>query len=84
MTYSVNFANYTIGEDAYQNVKEVCSHYGKKALLIGGEKALNAGKEKLVRVLSSSSEKESEAVSDGMSATAAGEKCLQKVLRFRS
>lgn len=57
MTYSVNFANYTIGEDAYQNVKEVCSHYGKKALLIGGEKALKAGKEKLVRVLSSSSEK---------------------------
>ena len=58
MTYSVNFANYTIGEDAYHNVKEVCSHYGKKALLIGGEKALKAGKEKLVRALSSSSEKD--------------------------
>ena len=52
MTYSVNFANYTIGEDAYQNVKEVCSHYGTRALLIGGELALKAGKEKLVQALS--------------------------------
>lgn len=52
MTYSVNFANYTIGEDAYQNVREVCRHYGKKALLIGGELALKAGKEKLVQALS--------------------------------
>ncbi len=30
MTYSVNFANYTIGEDAYQNVREVCPIMGKK------------------------------------------------------
>lgn len=52
MTYSVNFANYTIGEDAYQNVREVCRHYGKKALLISGELALKAGKEKLVQALS--------------------------------
>ena len=52
MTYSVNFANYTIGEAAYQNVREVCRHYGKKALLIGGELALKAGKEKLVQALS--------------------------------
>ena len=35
MSYSVNFASYTIGEDAYQNVKEVCERYGTKALLIG-------------------------------------------------
>lgn len=51
MTYSVNFANYTIGEDAYQKVNEVCSHYGKRALLIGGGLALKAGKEKLERAL---------------------------------
>ena len=24
MTYSVNFANYTIGKEAYKNVNEVC------------------------------------------------------------
>ena len=47
MTYSVNFANYTFGEDEYQKVNEVCSQYGTKALLIGGKLALKAGKEKL-------------------------------------
>lgn len=51
MTYSVNFANYTIGREAYQNVNEVCSRYGTKALLIGGKLALKAGKEKLLRAL---------------------------------
>lgn len=51
MTYSVNFANYTIGEDAYQSVNEVCLHYGTKALLIGGKLALEAGKEKLIEAL---------------------------------
>ena len=42
-SYSVYFANYTIGEDAYENVSQVCSHYGKRILLIGGEKAMEAG-----------------------------------------
>ena len=51
MTYSINFANYTIGTDAYDKVNEVCSHYGNKALLIGGEQALKAGKEKLMQAL---------------------------------
>ena len=40
MTYSVNFANYTIGKEAYKNVNEVCRQYGTKALLIGGKLAL--------------------------------------------
>lgn len=48
MTYSVTFANYTIGVKAYENVNEVCSHYGSKAFLIGGKHALAAGKEKLL------------------------------------
>lgn len=43
MSYSVNFASYTIGEDAYQNVEEVCERYGTKALLIGG-KAVDTAK----------------------------------------
>ena len=42
-SYSVYFANYTIGEDAYENVPQVCGHYGKRILLIGGEKAMEAG-----------------------------------------
>ncbi len=55
MSYSVNFASYTIGADAYQNVKEVCERYGTKALLIGGKLALEAGKEKLEAALAGSS-----------------------------
>ena len=51
MTYSVNFANYTIGKEAYKNVNEVCRQYGMKALLIGGKLALEAGKEKLLQAL---------------------------------
>ena len=51
MTYSVNFANYTIGKEAYKNVNEVCRQYGTKALLIGGKLALEAGKEKLLLAL---------------------------------
>ena len=35
---------YTIGKDAYNKVDEVCSQYGKKALVIGGKKAINAAK----------------------------------------
>ena len=54
MTYSVNFANYTIGKEAYKNVDEVCSQYGTKALLIGGKLALEAGKEKLTQALAAS------------------------------
>ena len=55
MGYSVNFASYTIGKDAYQNVTEVCEQYGKKILLIGGKLALEAGKEKLESALKGSS-----------------------------
>lgn len=58
MTYSVNFANYTIGEEAYQKVNEVCIHYGTKALLVGGELALKAGKEKLERAIEGIDEKQ--------------------------
>ena len=58
MTYSVNFANYTIGEDAYQKVNEVCVHYGTKALLIGGALALKAGKEKLELAVKSTDERQ--------------------------
>ena len=35
-SYSVYFANYTIGEDAYDQVRQVCPAYGKRVLLIGG------------------------------------------------
>lgn len=43
-SYSVFFANYTIGEDAYEQVPQVCLPYGKKIFLIGGAKAMAAAK----------------------------------------
>lgn len=46
-TYSVFFTNYTIGTDAYQEAAKVCSLYGKRILLIGGEKAFKAAKARL-------------------------------------
>ena len=41
-SYSVYFVNYTIGEDAYDAVGQVCGAYGKRILLIGGKKAMEA------------------------------------------
>ena len=41
-SYSVYFANYSIGTDVYEQVPEVCGGFGKRILLIGGEKALKA------------------------------------------
>lgn len=41
------FANYTIGETAYEAVAEVCRPFGKRIFLIGGKLAMQAGKEKL-------------------------------------
>lgn len=41
-SYSVFFANYTIGEDAYDMVPQVCRRYGTRILMIGGEKAMDA------------------------------------------
>ena len=45
--YSTYFCNYTIGEDGYKDVPDVCDRYGRKILLIGGEKAMCAGRAKL-------------------------------------
>lgn len=36
--------SYTYGEDAYRKVPEVCLPYGKKAVVVGGEKALAAAR----------------------------------------
>lgn len=49
--YSNYFSNYTISKEAYKQVAQECKLYGKTALLIGGEKALKAGKSKLEKAL---------------------------------
>ena len=45
--YSTYYCSYTIGEDSYREVPEVCARYGTRILLIGGEKAMKAGRAKL-------------------------------------
>lgn len=52
MTYSVKFRNYTIVRMRIRMSRSVPPN-GKKALLIGGEMALKAGKEKLIQALAS-------------------------------
>ena len=51
---SVCFCNYTVGADSYKKVKNVCEAYGTNILLIGGEKALAAGEEKLYTAIADS------------------------------
>ena len=50
-TDSVYFCNYSIGENVGKEIADVCNRHGKKMLLIGGEKALAAGKERLLSAL---------------------------------
>lgn len=52
--YSTYYCNYTIGEDGYKDVPGVCSRYGTKILLIGGEKAMEAARSKLDAALAGS------------------------------
>lgn len=51
---SVCFCNYTIGANSYEKVSKFCKPFGSKVLLIGGEKALAAGEEKLLSALADS------------------------------
>ena len=47
MSRSVYYCNYTIGKAPYEKVSSICSSYGSKILLIGGEKAMNAALSRL-------------------------------------
>ena len=47
-TRAVYYCNYSIGENAYEEVAEVCGVYGSRVLLIGGKKALAAGLPRLM------------------------------------
>ncbi len=41
------YPGYTIGNDAYENIVKICSIYGKKAVVIGGERAIKAAENKI-------------------------------------
>lgn len=40
--YTVSFANYTIGSDAFSEIPQICEKEGNRVLVIGGRKALQA------------------------------------------
>ena len=51
---NVEFSSYNIGSDAIKYIPEICLKYGDRAVVIGGEKALNASKEKISSATSAS------------------------------
>ena len=42
------FPGYSVGTDAYEDIKEICPAYGKKSAIIGGMHALAAAEDKLI------------------------------------
>lgn len=53
-SYSVYFTNYSIGTDAYEQIPEVCRPFGKRILLIGGKKGMDAGRNILKQAIAKS------------------------------
>ncbi|MDD3224174.1 MAG: iron-containing alcohol dehydrogenase family protein [Clostridium sp.] len=47
-SYSVFLPNYSVGEDVYKKVPEICEPYGKKAVVVGGKTAMAKAKEALL------------------------------------
>ena len=45
--YEVHLPNYSIGDKIYDKIGPVCESYGKKVLVIGGRKALEAAYDKI-------------------------------------
>lgn len=41
------FPGYSVGTDAYEDIKEICPAYGKKVAIIGGKHALAAAQDKI-------------------------------------
>ncbi len=42
--YSVFLPSYSIGEDVYKKIPEICKSYGKKAVVVGGKTAMEKAK----------------------------------------
>ncbi len=45
------FADYTIGQDAYDSIEKICSPLGKNVLIVGGETALSKSIDKLLNAM---------------------------------
>lgn len=48
MNNTVYFPNYTVGEDAYSQIENICSPFGNKAVVIGGKTAIEKTKDLLL------------------------------------
>lgn len=48
------FPGYSIGSDAYDDIKTICKTYGKTAAIIGGKRALDASQEKILAAMKGS------------------------------
>lgn len=46
---------YSVGADAYNDISSVCEKYGKKVAVIGGKRALEAAKDKIIKAVENSS-----------------------------
>ncbi|WP_110954169.1 iron-containing alcohol dehydrogenase family protein [Anaerosinus massiliensis] len=53
--YSVIFPSYTIGEEAYDKVKDVCPRYGTKVVAIGGKTAISKVKNLILQAIEGTS-----------------------------
>ena len=49
--YSIHLPNYTIGANAYDKVAQICLKYGKKAVVVGGKRAMEAMKSELTKAI---------------------------------
>lgn len=47
--YSINLCAYTVGENSYEKIPQICSIYGKNAVIIGGNLSREAAEEKIRR-----------------------------------
>ena len=47
--YSMHLPSYSIGSKVYDKIPEICEPYGTKVIAIGGHKAINAAKDKIVK-----------------------------------
>ncbi len=52
--YSINLPSYSIGDNVYEKIPQICLPYGKKAVVIGGHKATAAIKDKMISALKDS------------------------------
>ena len=51
----MHLPSYSIGSKVYDKIPEICEPYGTKVIAIGGHKAINAAKDKIVKACEKSS-----------------------------